>query len=191
MQVPACGLAFTDAFTWTGLNTYVTQDATRPGRIMVYASKLEAVGNVAVTVANTAVVTANSKYTGGTSSSFAPGGNSVGWTIAIVNPCVATTLRTITPTGAGTTPNWSKTVVDGTASTFTFVRPITEAENTNGIASVCGDTTYSIHKDNAGGSFSYTASWAIISGPDSSGVYTMTINTAADTSIIAAESTVT
>ena len=67
MQSPACGLAFTDSFTWTGLNSYVVQDSGRPGRIVVSAVALAAVGNHAVTVANTATVTANSKYTGGSS----------------------------------------------------------------------------------------------------------------------------
>ena len=190
VQVPACGLAFTDSFTWTGLNSYVTQDSNRPGRIRVYSSSLAAVGTHAVTVGNTATVTSNSKYTGGSSQAFAnAGGNTVGWTITIVNPCATTTLNTITVTGAGTSP-YTKSVTDGTASTFTFVRPTTVAEDTNGIASVCGATSYTIHNDNAGGTFSYTASWAVISGPDGSGTYTMTIDTTADTSIISTEASV-
>ena len=49
------------------MNTYVKQDTNRPGRIVVSATKLAAVGTYAVTLANTATVTANSKYSGGTS----------------------------------------------------------------------------------------------------------------------------
>lgn len=95
VQVPACALAFTDTFVWTGLNSYLVKDTASPGRVTVSATTLSAVGTYAVTVANTATVTANSKYTGGSSAAFAPGSAKVSFTVTIVNPCVATTVNEI------------------------------------------------------------------------------------------------
>lgn len=160
MQSPACGLAFTDSFTWTGLNDYIVQDGTTPGRIIVSATKLAAVTTHAVTVANSATVTANSKYSGGSSANFPPGADKVSFTITIENPCLTTTLNTITISTTDSSGPYSKAVTDGQSMTVTFVRPTTTAEDTNGIASVCGSTSYTIHSDNSGTNFSYNANWA-------------------------------
>lgn len=191
VQAPACGLAFTDSFTWTGLNSYVTQDANRPGRIIVNAVDLSAVGNVAVTVANSATVTANSKFTGGSSQQFAAGVNKVSFTIEIINPCKTTTLNTITIATTDSSNPYQKAVTDGATMTVTFTRPITAAENSNKISQVCGTTSYSLHSNNSGATHSYTAAWAVISAPSSQGVYTLTIDTTKDTNLIADESSVT
>jgi hypothetical protein len=156
----------------------------------VSATRLAAVSTHAVTVANTATVTANSKYTGGSSKAFAPGGSTVSFTITIVNPCASTTLNTITVSGTTSSGPYSKTVIDGGQGTVTFVRPTTVAEDTNGIASACGATTYSIHNTNSGGTFSYNAAWAVITGP-ATNTYTLTIDTTKDLNLIASEATLT
>ena len=191
VQSPACGHAYTDSFTWTGLNTYVVQDANSPGRVVVSATALAAVGTHAVTVANSPTVTANSKYAGGASTPFAAGNDKVSFTITIVNPCTSTTLNTITVSGTTSSNPYSKTVIDGATGAVTFVRPTTTAEDTNKITAVCGATTYTIHKDNQGGSFTFSAAWAVISGPAANGQYTLTIDTTKDTNLIATEATVT
>jgi hypothetical protein len=191
VQAPACGLTFTDTFVWTGLNTYAVQDSSRPGRIIVSAVALAAVGNHAVTVANTATVTANSKYTGGSSQAFAPGSDKVSFTIQIINPCLTTTLNTITISTTTSSSPYSKAVTDGSTMTVTFVRPTTAAEASNGVVSACGATSFSLHSNNSGGSHTYNAAWAVITGPTAAGVYTLTIDTTADTNLISTESTVT
>lgn len=191
VQSPACGHAYTDSFTWTGLNTYVVQDANSPGRAVVSATALAAVGTHAVTVANSPTVTANSKYAGGASTPFAAGNDKVSFTITIVNPCTSTTLNTITVSGTTSSNPYSKTVIDGATGAVTFVRPTTTAEDTNKITAVCGATTYTIHKDNQGGSFTFNAAWAVISGPAANGQYTLTVDTTKDTNLIATEATVT
>jgi len=72
----------------------------------------------------------------------------------------------------------------------TFIRPTTTVEDSTGIASICGDTTYSIHSDNSGTNFAYTSGWAVITGPTSS-TFTLTIDTTVDLSLIANEASVT
>ena len=73
---------------------------------------------------------------------------------------------------------------------MTFIRPTTTVEDSTGIASICGDTTYSIHSDNSGTNFAYTSGWAVITGPTSS-TFTLTIDTTVDLSLIANEASVT
>ena len=50
-------------------------------------------------------------------------------------------------------------------------------------------TSYTLHSDNSGTSHTYDAAWAAIT--ESSGTYTLTIDTTADLSLIANESSVT
>ena len=49
---------------------------------------------------------------------------------------------------------------------------------------MCGSTSYTVHSSNTGTNFSYNALWAVITGPSSSGVYTLTIDTTKDLSLI-------
>ena len=193
VQVPACGHVFTDSFTWTGLNTYIVQDTSSLGRITVDTAATAAVGTHAVELTNTATVTRNSAFLGGSSAAFAPANalDKVSFTITIEDPCRTTTVNDIVMTGAGTAGAYTISVVDGTTGTFTFVRPTTTVETETGIAAVCGTTSYSIHNSNSGGTFSYNAAWAVITGPTTAGVYTMTIDTNQDLTLIAAEASVT
>ena len=93
-------------------------------------------------------------------------------------------MNTLTVTGADSSSPYSKSVGDGSSTTVTFVRPVTAAETSNGVVSVCGSTSYSVHSSNTGTNFSYNAAWAVITGPSSSGVYTLTIDTTQDLSLI-------
>ena len=111
-------------------------------------------------------------------------------TFTITNPCKTTTVNTITVTGADSSGPYSKSVTDGATTTLTFVRPTTQAETDAGISAVCGETSYTLHSDNSGSTHSYNANWAVISGPVSD-TYTLTIDTTADSSLIANESSVT
>lgn len=92
-------------------------------------------------------------------------------------------MNAIVITGAGSVGAYTIAVTDGQTTTFTFVRPTTTVEDDTGIASVCGTTSYTIHNNNSGGSFSYSASWATITGPATS-TYTLTIDTTADLNLI-------
>lgn len=56
-------------------------------------------------------------------------------------------------------------------------------ETDTGISSVCGETTYSLHSDTSGNTYSYNSDWAVISGPVSD-TYTLTIDTTKDLSLI-------
>ena len=73
VQTPACGHKFTDSFTWTGLNSYIKQDSSNTGRISVETSlKAATAQTYTVSLQNTATVTANSAFRGGSSAQFAP-----------------------------------------------------------------------------------------------------------------------
>jgi len=66
---------------------------------VVSSSDLASVGNsYAMTVKNIPTVTANSALPGGSSATLAltPGSDVVSFTIEIVNPCINTSLNTIT-----------------------------------------------------------------------------------------------
>ena len=175
--MPACGRAFTDSFTWTGISSsYIVQDATYPGRITVSANALAAVSaSYALTLQNDITISSNSNFSGGTSATFSGSADKLSFTIAIVNPCLSTTVDAIVFSNAGSAGAYAKTVVDGTSdATITFVTPTDLATTT--YSAVCGDYTYSIHSDNTGSNFSYTAAWAAITGP-ASGTYTLTFDT--------------
>ena len=89
----------------------------------------------------------------------------------------------------GSSSPYSKAVTMGETTTVTFVRPTTTVETNTGIPSVCGSSSYSIKSSNAGADFTYNSSWAVITGPSSSGVYTLTINTAVDLTLIDSDTT--
>jgi len=65
----------------------------------------------------------------------------------------------------------------------TFARPTTTTEDTTSRVKVCGETTMSIHSSNAGANFSYSAGWAVITGPVA-GVYTFTVDTTKDLDLL-------
>ena len=80
-------------------------------------------------------------------------------------------------------------MTDGSSASVTFVRPTTTVETSSGITSACGSSTYSIHSDNSGTNFSYASGWAVIT--EASEVFTLTVDTTVDSSLIANENTVT
>ena len=137
-------------------------------------------------------ITIASNDDAGNSATFAPADSNdkVEFTVTIANPCHDTTLAGLTISGADSSSPYSKSVLDGNTMTVTFTRPTTDDEDSLGIASVCGDTSYSLHSDNTGSTHSYNSNWAVISGPVS-GTYTLTIDTTADQSLIANEASVT
>jgi len=107
----------------------------------------------------------------------------------ISDPCKTATVNELTVTGTDSSSPYSYGVQDENTGTVTFVRPTTSVETSSGITQVCGTTTYSLHSDNSGTSHSYDAGWAVIT--ESSGTYTLTIDTTADLSLIANEASVT
>ena len=179
----------TDSFTWTGTNSYIVADSAIPGRINVATTSLAAVASHTVSVQNTVTIASNGSA-GSTTFAPADANDKVEFTIVIENPCLTTTVNTITFSGTDSSSPYSKAVTDGSTTTVTFVRPTTTTETSAGISAVCGDTTYSLHSDNSGTNFSYNAAWAVITGPVS-GTYTLTIDTTADTTLIDAEASVT
>ena len=143
-----------------------------------------ALGTHTVSVQNTVSMSSNNAG----STSFAPSDSNdkVEFTITIADPCKTATVNTITVSGADSSGPYSKSVTDGSTTTVTFVRPTTSVESSTGISAVCGDTSYTLHSDNSGTAFTYNAAWAVITGPTSD-TYTLTIDTTADLSLIAAE----
>ena len=133
---------------------------------------------------------ASNGLSGSTTFNPADANDKVEFTITIADPCKTTTLSTITVSGADSSSPYSKSVTDGASTTVTFVRPTTAVEDSTGIASVCGDTSYTLHSDNSGTNFSYTSGWALVTGP-SSNTYTLTVDTTVDSSLIANENSVT
>ena len=161
---------------------------------MVSSSVLTSVGNsYAMTVKNVPTVTANSAFAGGASAALplAGGSDVVSFTIEIVNPCLATTLNTISFTSTdATSPQFRKDVVDGNSATALFTRPTTATEDSVSPVLACGTTSYSIHSSAVGANFSYTAGWAVITGPVA-GVYSLTVDTTKDLSLIGTDASAT
>jgi hypothetical protein len=111
----------------------------------------------------------------------------VSFTVIIADPCETTTINDIVFAGSAYSAG-VLSVTDGATDAVIFSRPTTASEDSNGVVEVCGVTTYSIHNDQANGLFSYNAAWAAIT--ESSGTYTLTIDTTQDLSLIAEESSV-
>lgn len=136
----------------------------------------------------------SSNNSGATSFAPADASDKVEFTITIVDPCETTTLADLTIATTDSTGPYSKAVIDKNTITVTFTRPTTTVETSTSIASVCGATSYSVAADNSGTAFSYASdaatTWAVISGPVTD-TYTLTIDTAQEDDLIAAESSVT
>jgi len=154
---------------------------------VVSSSTLSSVGNsYAVSVKNIPTVTANSAFPGGSSATLPlPGGSDVvSFTIEIVNPCLLTSLNTITFTDVdATSPYFRKDVVDGNSVTVKFTRPTTATEDSVSPVLACGTTSYSIHSTAIGGAYSYDVKSAVITGPVA-GVYSFTVDTSQDLTMI-------
>ena len=165
------------------------QDTGTAGRINIYSGNLAAVNSYTVSLQNTLTISSNGS-SGSTSFSPTDSSDKVEFTIVIADPCKTATVNTITVSGTDSSSPYSKAVTDGSSTTVTFVRPTTSVETSSGISSVCGDTSYTLHSDTSGNTYSYTSTWAVISGPVSD-TYTLTIDTTADSSLIANESSVT
>ena len=162
------------------------------GRISVETVDKAAVASYTVSVQNTIVVTANSAFFGGASATFAPAdaNDKVTLTIAIADPCATTTVNPLVFKNQVPATVTTLAITDGASGSVTFSRPTTTTEDTTSRVKVCGETSMSIHSDASGANFSYTAGWAVITGPVA-GVYTFTLDTTKDLSLIGNDASVT
>jgi hypothetical protein len=136
-------------------------------------------------------VTANSAFFGGSSQAFAPSPatDKTTFTLTIVDPCTTATVDDIVYKNAAGTTVTTLAVTDGSSGSVTFTRPLTSPETETGRFKFCGETSFSIHSDGSGSNFSYTSGWAVITGPVA-GVYTLTVDTTKDLTLIANEASV-
>lgn len=98
VQTPACGYAYTSSLTWTGLETFIT--STTDFIVDVYSQSISHAGASAdspstvysLTLENNISIASNGP---GGSESFASGGNTIGFSVTITNPCYSTTIPTL------------------------------------------------------------------------------------------------
>ena len=96
----------TDSFTWTGLNSYITQDSITTGRIAVDTVLVAAIGTHTVSVQDTVTIASNG-LSGSTTFNPTDSTDKVEFTITIADPCRTATVNTITITGADSSGPYS------------------------------------------------------------------------------------
>ena len=98
VQSPACGYAYTSSLTWTGLETFIT--STTDFIVDVYSQAISTAGTSAGSPSQTYALTLENDLTiasngpGGTEN-FASGGNTIGFSVTITNPCYTATIPTL------------------------------------------------------------------------------------------------
>ena len=162
------------------------QDSGSAGKIKFYSGNLAAVslGPSSYTSSLQNTITIASKGSSG-STSFSPADSSdkVEFTIVVSDPCKTATVNTMTVSGTDYSSPYSNSVSNRSSTSLTFFRPTTTVKTSSDILSVCGDTPNTLHSDISGNTYSYTSTWAAISGPVSD-AYTLTTDIAADSTLI-------
>ena len=119
------------------------------------------------------------------STTFTPASDSdkVVFTITVTDPCVLATINSLSFTPS------SISVVDKSVATATFSDPTNSVMDTHSDpALLCGITSYALYSDTS--DTALLSAWAVLSGPIS-GVYTITIDTTVDLTLIDEEASVT
>lgn len=178
-QVPNCGYAVTNSWAWEGTDSS-TALTTNGGALSIFTTKKALAGTYPVKLGNTITIANN----GGSSSTFTPASDSdkVVFTITIVDPCTTATINSLSFTPS------SISVQDKSTATTTFSAPTNSVMDTHSDpALLCGTTSYALYADTSDTALS--TNWAVLSGPVN-GVYTITIDTTVDLTLIGNESSV-
>ena len=180
-QVPACGWAVSNSWTWEGADASTALTGTNAA-LTVFTTKKAEAGSYEVKLSNTITIASNGPA-GSTTFTPSVDGDKIVFTIVVTDPCVAATINSLTfaPT--------TITVVDKGTATTTFSDPTNSVMDTHSDpALLCGSTSYELFSDTSDSAL--TSAWAVLSGPVS-GVYTITIDTTVDLTLIADEASVT
>jgi hypothetical protein len=179
VQSPDCGYTYSNSFAWEGDYTGGAI-LTNPGIMNLKSEdRSDADGTHNVKLANTITIASNGPA-GSTTFTPATDADKVLWTFDVLDPCATTTIDTISVTPV--------VIVDGQSTTFTFTDPGNSVMTTYSLTdAICGTVTHAITADNLGTAMS--TNWVTLSGPVA-GVYTVTIDTTVDLSLIANEASV-
>ena len=184
VQTPPCGYAVSNNFSWDGASatTAITVDASSSvAALSIFSTKKSDAGTYPIKLSNTLTI-ANNGPGGNTVFTPATDADKTVFTITIVDPCVTATIDALTFSGG------SISVQDGQTATTTFSvagNSVMTAQSTT--SALCLGSTIEIYSD---ASDTAIGSWAALSGPIG-GVYTITIDTKEDLTLIDDEASVT
>ena len=179
-QVPDCGYAVTNSFSWEGVDAS-TALTSSSGALSIFTTKKAEAGSYEVKLSNAITIASNGPAG---STTFTPSGDSekTVFTVTVVDPCTTATINTLT-----FSPSTISVVDKGTATT-TFSDPTNSVMDTHSDpALLCGATSYALYSDTSDTALS--TAWAVLSGPIS-GVYTITIDTTVDLTLIGDQASV-
>ena len=179
-QVPDCGYAVTNSFSWEGVDASTSLTSTG-GSLAVFTTKKAEAGSYQVKLSNTITIASNGPAG---SSTFTPASDSekVVFTITVTDPCTTATINSLTFSPS------SISVQDKGTATTTFSAPTNSVMDTHSDpALLCGATSFALYSDTSDTALS--TAWAVLSGPVN-GVYTITIDTTVDLTLIGNEASV-
>ena len=181
IQSPACGYAFTAAFTWTGFNSDIRVDTLNGGQVNVYSrTPALSVGTVAMTVRADLTIADN----GGTINQVFPHNNAqIAFDVIIVDPCTTTTINTI-----GTFTAQPLIITDGSTGFATWSDPTTALDDAHGATGLCGGYSYSVVEVVGGIDTALATPWAVVE--QIAGVYRLSVDTNVDLDLIANQASV-
>jgi len=180
-QVPDCGYTVTNSWSWEGVDA-TTALTSSGGALSIFTTKKAEAGTYEVKLSN-AITIASNGPAGSTTFTPASDSEKTVFTVIITDPCATATINSLVFSPS------SISVVDKQTATTTFSDPTNSVMDTHSDpALLCGSTSYQIFLDTS--DTALTLAWAVLSGPVS-GVYTITIDTTVDLSLIADEASVT
>ena len=179
-QVPDCGYTVSNSFSWEGVDA-TTALTNTGGSLAVFTTKKAEAGSYQVKVSNTITIASNGPAG---SSTFTPSSDSekTVFTITVTDPCTSATINSLVFSPS------SISVQDKGTATTTFSAPTNSVMDAHSDpALLCGATSFALYSDTSDTALS--TAWAVLSGPVS-GVYTITIDTTVDLTLIGDQASV-
>lgn len=135
----------------------------------------------ALTVANDITVASNGPAG---SSTFANGGQTIGFSVTITNPCYTATIPTLT-----FNPSTLLQVTDGGTGSVEFVRPSNSVETSTSVRLICGEYAFEVYQDSS--DTALTSAWVTITKKaNSPDTYNFNVDTTVDGTLLTTQTEV-
>ena len=180
-QVPDCGWPVTNSWSWEGVDASPAL-TTSGAALSVYTTAKAEAASYEVKLSNTITIASNGPA-GSTTFTPSTDAEKTIFTITITDPCSSASINALVFSPG------SISLTDGTTATTTFSAPTNSVMDANNDpALLCGTTSFALFADTSDTALS--TAWAVLSGPVA-GVYTITIDTNVDLTLIGDEGSVT
>lgn len=166
----------TNVFSWEGVSGSTPALTTSGAALSIFTTRKDQAASYEVKLSNVITIASNGPA-GSTNFPVSTDADKIVFTVVVTDPCVTATINALTFSPS------TISVVDKSTATTTFTVPTNSVMDThNDPALLCGTTSYALYSDTS--DTALTSAWAVLSGPVS-GVYTITIDTTVDLTLIA------